>query len=186
MFCQGQTSLTFDNNTAGSGGVVMNLGNMAFVPWGSTTGLAWGGLGLDVFLGGSRTEWGDCVDLSGTASSFSGSITTMISGGSFVGRVVNARRPLVPAPTNNIANELEEYNKCVESSPWHEFEPEKLDVPEAPEGKDADMGVTPQDGTVPVPSNNDLFINTMKSCLTQYPMAALALGYTGVQPGMVF
>lgn len=72
------------------------------------------------------------------------------------------------------------------SSPFNVFEPEKLEVPEPPEGRKADMGVSPDEGTVAVPSNNDLFISTMKSCLMQHPLAALAPAYQGLSPGSVF
>lgn len=100
------------------------------------------------------------------------------------GGAANTPPPLtVGQPATLIAAQLRAYNQCVESSPWHEFEPENPEVPEAPEGNSGDMGVTPQEGTVPFPSNNDLFISTMKICLSQNPMAALVPGYTGLPPG---
>ncbi len=88
---------------------------------------------------------------------------------------------------NPISSELAAYDACVESSPFHEFEPEKPDVPEPPSGNGADMGVSPTDG-IPnlVPNNNELFIETMKNCLKQHPLAALDSHFSGLSPGNVF
>jgi RHS repeat-associated protein len=110
------------------------------------------------------------------------------SGGAEGGTPANNGKPPLPntGPADQIAAHLSAYNQCVKSSPFNVFEPEKLEMPERPEGPKADMGVSPNEGTVPVPSNNDLFISTMKSCLMQYPLAALAPAYPGLSPGSVF
>ncbi|HEY2498515.1 MAG TPA: RHS repeat-associated core domain-containing protein [Candidatus Angelobacter sp.] len=85
-----------------------------------------------------------------------------------------------------IPAELAAYNQCVESSPFNSFEPEKPDVPEPPSGGNADMGVSPNDGAPPLPSNNEFFIGTMKSCLAKHPLAALSSQFQGLDPGNVF
>ena len=91
-----------------------------------------------------------------------------------------------PGITNPVSTQLSSYDQCVESSPWNEYDPEKLEIPEAPEGHNAGMGVSPAEGTIAVPSNNDLYLSTMKNCLKQYSLAGMAPGYQGLGPGLVF
>ncbi len=88
-------------------------------------------------------------------------------------------------PASQIAAHLAAYNQCVSSSPF-QFAGWKLSFPKPPTGRAADMGVLPNEGAVPIPGNNELYISTMKNCLRQYPLAALANGYTGLEPGSVF
>ncbi len=94
--------------------------------------------------------------------------------------------PLGLGPAHQIAVQLAAYNQCMSSSPWNTFEPEKPEVPDIPEGPNADMGVTPNEGTLPFPSNNYLYILTMTNCLNANPLAALSPFYKGLPPGAVF
>jgi hypothetical protein len=59
-------------------------------------------------------------------------------------------------------------------------------MPSPPEGPGADMGVSPNEGTPPFPSNNELYVSTLKICLRQFPLAALDPSYSGLAPGSVF
>lgn len=86
-----------------------------------------------------------------------------------------------------IAGQLAAYNQCVMSSTF-KFDPEeiKIEKAEPPEGKNADMGVGPGDGLPSLPSNNEMFIETMNGCLKQFPLAALDTAFQGLPPGSVF
>ena len=96
-----------------------------------------------------------------------------------------------PAPRNSgaaqlVASELKAYNACVQASPWHEFGGEKLRSPDFPTGMALQMGKLPDEGVPQVPSNTDMYTETMKSCLRKHPLAALGQGYQGLPPGFVF
>ena len=90
----------------------------------------------------------------------------------------------VGRPDNLVSTGLAAYNACVESSPWHEWEGFETPKAEPPPGN-GEFGVTPSEGALPFPSNNELYLGTIKSCLQQHPMAGLAPG-VGLPPGDVF
>jgi RHS repeat-associated protein len=94
------------------------------------------------------------------------------------------RRPPLPPPPvpnplpNAIGRDYDAYEECVEHNPWKEceFETPKAEEPPAGGGETpgpADFGVSPDEGTVPVPSNNELALHRACDCLRQHPLAAL-------------
>jgi hypothetical protein len=88
---------------------------------------------------------------------------------------------------NLIAAQSAAYRRCVTSGMF-KFDPEeiKIEKTEPPEGQNADMGVIPGEGLSPLPSNNEMSIETMKGCLKQFPLAALDTTFEGLSPGSVF
>ena len=94
------------------------------------------------------------------------------------------RRPPLPPPPvpnplpNAIGRDYNAYEECVEHNPWKECEFETPKVEPPPDGGGetpgpADFGVSPDEGTVPVPNNNQLALHRACDCLRQHPMAAL-------------
>jgi hypothetical protein len=105
-------------------------------------------------------------------------------------------KPSLPPPPFNplpdaISKSYDAYEDCVDHNPWKDCEFETPNVEPFPEGGGdepgpADFGVSPDEGTVPIPSPNEFVLIHVCGCLQLHSLAALDPRFNDIEPGDCF